>query len=348
MKDVSIYGAGLAGLVAAVNLAREGLNVTIYEREDEIGGSKDLHPSVHSTPMQPKETWDYIGIDLSSHFVKTDAYPNMWYNRKRLTLPPYVHNMSVYNVERGARPSSVDVRLFEIAQDEGVDFEFGRALTPDELAQAPPGSIIATGLYKAVYDLVGVKNSLTYGYMALSNWEKGKTGGAIYMGNFSVDYGYSAWINGIMYVLLFSRKPLNEKDLSKFKKVIRDVEGFESEKWVTADNGHFPRELRLFWKDKILAGTLSGMIEPFWAYGVVGALLSGKVAAKTWLDREKGYEDFSNFNRGFDKKLARKEKMDSMPFNKQMIRLAMLKARYNCWRHPEIINKPKDPVRWFR
>ncbi|WP_028314600.1 FAD-dependent oxidoreductase [Desulfatibacillum aliphaticivorans] len=74
MKDVSIYGAGLAGLVAAINLAREGLNVTVYEREDEIGGSKDLHPSVHSTPMQPKETWDYIGVDLSSHFVKTDAY----------------------------------------------------------------------------------------------------------------------------------------------------------------------------------------------------------------------------------------------------------------------------------
>ncbi len=348
MKAVSIYGAGLAGLVAAVNLSREGYEVTVYEREPEIGGSKQFHPSVHTTPLQAKETWDYIGIDLTDHFGKTDAYPAMWYNRKNLKLPPYVNNQSAYNVERGARASSIDTRLFEAAQKEGVNFEFGRALTPEELKDAPAGSIIATGLYKEIYDLVGIKSALIYGYMALSKWDEGKTGGSIYLGDFSVDYGYSAWMNGLMYVLLFSRQPIPDKKMDKFKRVLKDIEGFESDKWTVMDRGHFPREINLFWKDKILAGTLSGMIEPFWGYGVVGALISGKVAAIAHMDKEKGQAEFDRFNKGFFRKLARKEKMDNTPCNKQLLRLAILKARFDCWRNPELRKAVKEPVMWFR
>ena len=37
-------------------------------------------------------------------------------------------------------------------------------LPPDELSQVPSGSIIATGLYKEIYELVDVKYSSTYGY----------------------------------------------------------------------------------------------------------------------------------------------------------------------------------------
>lgn len=348
MKNVSIYGAGLSGLVAAINLAREGYGVTVFEREESIGGSKSYHPSIHSTPLQPQETWDYIGVDLSDYFLKTDAYPNMWYNKKQIKLPPYVDNLSVYNVERGSRKTSIDSKLYEVALEEGVNFEFGKALTPQEIEDAPDGSIIGTGLYKEAFELVGMKSSLVYGYMAISKWDENKVGGGMYFGNFSVDYGYSAWMNGLMYVLLFSRNPLSEKKLDHFKKVLHDVEGFEKDKWSVLDNGHFPRETRLFWKNKILTGTLSGMIEPFWGYGVVGALISGKVSALAHMDAEKGTSDFEMFNRGFHKKLARKEKMDRMPFNKLLLLLAIYKARVDCFRKPALKKAVKEPVLWFR
>ena len=52
MKEIAIYGAGLSGLVAAINLVREGFKVTVFEREETFGGSKKLHPSIHSTPLQ--------------------------------------------------------------------------------------------------------------------------------------------------------------------------------------------------------------------------------------------------------------------------------------------------------
>ncbi len=349
MKEISVYGAGLSGLIAAINLVREGHKVTVFEREETFGGSKKLHPSIHSTPLQPKETWDYIGVDLSDYFVKTQEYPIMWFNRKRIKLPPYVDNLSVYNVERGARKTSIDAKLYEIALAEGVKIEFGADFTPQELEDAPAGSIIATGLYREMFEHIGVKSASCDAYMAISKWNEGVTSGGMYLGNFSGDYGYSACLNGLMYVLLFSRTPIKEKNLEKFKTIMKDVEDFEAKKWIPlGTSGLFPRELRFDWKDKILAGSISGMIEPFWGYGVVGALISGKVAAMAHSEPEKAKADFDKFNRGFYKKLARKEKMDSIPFNKFLLLMAVYKARFDCMIKPELKKAIKEPVLWFR
>jgi flavin-dependent dehydrogenase len=345
--SIIIYGAGLAGMVAGINLARAGARVTIYDREPSIGGSSQVHPSIHTTPLQPAETWDYIGMDLSECFAPTGEYPAFWYNAKRITLPPYVNNAKAYNVERGHRKSSIDLRLQGIALDAGVEFSFGRELSPGELKNAPPGSIIATGLYKEVYELTGVDYSTTYGYLSTIPWEPGDVSGAIHMGTFSVDYGYTASLNGIMFGLLFSRRPLVDHDLERFTGVLRKARGIEFRKWGTF-TGYFPRETRLFWGDKILAGTLSGMIEPFWGYGIVGALISGKVASLALTDRRKAEADFARFTAGFSTKLARKESLDRMPFNKQLLRLGILKARFDCWRNPALGKAVKEPVRWFR
>ena len=37
-KSIAIIGAGLAGLSCAYDLAKEGYSVTIFERDDQIGG----------------------------------------------------------------------------------------------------------------------------------------------------------------------------------------------------------------------------------------------------------------------------------------------------------------------
>ncbi len=347
MQAVDIYGAGLAGMVAGINLARAGFDVRIHDREQGIGGSSRVHPSIHTTPLEKEQTWDYIGIDLSGYFCPTKAYPAFWYNDRPLTLPPYVDNSVAYNVERGPRSTSLDMHLFELCEREGVTFHFGSELSLRELEQAPAGSIIATGLYREVYELVGVRYSTTYGYLTSAACGPDESSGAIHMGRFSVDYGYTAALNGLMFALLFSRTPLGKKDLEAFTRVLRLARGMELADWSTFD-GCFPREARLFWKDKILAGTLSGMIEPFWGYGIVGALISGKVASLVHTHRDKAERDFARFTAGFAGKLARKERMDALPFNKQLLRLAILKARYDCWRHPELKKALKEPLRWFR
>jgi 2-polyprenyl-6-methoxyphenol hydroxylase-like FAD-dependent oxidoreductase len=41
-KDIRIIGAGPAGLVAAINLKREGFNAIVQERQDSVGGEPAL------------------------------------------------------------------------------------------------------------------------------------------------------------------------------------------------------------------------------------------------------------------------------------------------------------------
>lgn len=347
MKKISVYGAGLAGMVAAINLNRAGMEVTVHEREKGVGGSGDVHPSVHTTPLQPERTWEYIGIDLSDCFLQTGEHPAWWYNAKRLTLPAYVGNLKSYSVERGSRETSIDNKLYNIAVKEGVKFQFNSGLDARGLSTVPPGSIIATGLYKEVYQTAGMDYRTLYGSLASRPVDSRESTVDVYLGSFSVDYGYVSAVNGLAFALLFSRKPLSGRDLGRFKAVIRKTRGFEFAEW-SPFLGHFPREARLYWNDRVLAGTISGMIEPFWGYGIVGALLSGKVASLALTDRAQAEADFAGFTRGFESKLARKERLDRMPFSKALLRLGILKARLECALNPSLKNAVKEPVRWFR
>ena len=70
LKDVQIYGAGLSGLVSAINLVREGYHVTVYEKEEKIGGSSECHPSVHMTPMHMQQMERYVGNRITIMFFK--------------------------------------------------------------------------------------------------------------------------------------------------------------------------------------------------------------------------------------------------------------------------------------
>ena len=36
MKKIDIYGAGLSGLTAAINLVKDGYNLTVYEKEKKL------------------------------------------------------------------------------------------------------------------------------------------------------------------------------------------------------------------------------------------------------------------------------------------------------------------------
>ncbi len=116
----------------------------------------------------------------------------------------------------------------------------------------------------------------------------------LYFGDYSADYYYAISLNGVYYGFLFQRGPMDYGKLVEFEKELEEHEG-ERHKWlpfmcrVPTKRFH---QTRLFAGDHILAGSLTGMMDPVLMFGIHGALLSGKVAARAVSDRQAAMEEF--------------------------------------------------------
>ncbi len=315
-----VVGAGLAGMVAAINLAKAGYEVTLLEAEDRIGGSKQLHPSLHITPIDKQKVWDYIGIELDECFVAPRAF-RMYLGNLGLSIFP--DDMSI--VERGPRPSSVDARLHELAVEAGVSFEFGRRV--DDVRELPPDTIIATGLDPRMFENLGLPYRDIPSRHVFKPTEMDSYGLGIFS-EYASEYFYAAALNRLFYGMLPLEDPpkldyLNDlvRDLKEWEEI--DIPAVEWRSVVFRVPLGGPANLRLFYEDKILAGTIAGMMDPFFLFGIHGALVSGRIAALTVMDKEKGRAEFNRVNRYFTQTFRAKQMYELLPVK---AKLAMFKA----------------------
>jgi flavin-dependent dehydrogenase len=295
--EVIIYGAGMSGLVAAHNLARDGYAVVVREREATFGGSRIFNPSTHVTPLDVAATSDYIGIDISGVFHPVDSI-SLYLHELQIPLPA----AGAYAVERSSRLSSLDALLYEKCLEAEVEFEFERELKRDELQSLPPNTIIACGLNTEAYEIIGVPYITWSGWM--SRGEADRSGYAwIWLDECITEYGYISFCNGLYYDLLFSYgREVGEECLDRYKEFIGKSEGVYHEDWEYV-SGAVPLAVqdnpRLMRNGLIMCGTISGAMDPFMGFGISGALVTGKVAAMAVGDRAIAEEEFQRFNRNF-------------------------------------------------
>ncbi|UWZ81681.1 phytoene desaturase family protein [Occallatibacter riparius] len=112
-KHVAVIGAGIGGMSAAIMLARQGFDVTIIEKNDQLGGklnqlqtqgfSFDLGPSIFTLPQMfrpifegdGKRLEDYIALRRVDpqwrNFFEDGTVLNLWENpeRMRAELAPF-------------------------------------------------------------------------------------------------------------------------------------------------------------------------------------------------------------------------------------------------------------------
>jgi len=299
MAESVVVGAGLAGLVAAINLARQGRDVVVLEREKRIGGSALYHPSPEGSPLHLEGLKAYTGIDLDPSVAGPAVAPfqvgrAIAYGE---IIPVDMSAISSYMIERGPRSTSLDSYLYGIAKDAGVAFEFGHAiLSNDDVAKLPPDTIIATGLYFEGFDATRVPYLTSFHFVARQTIEDTESNHvSVYHGDFTRDYSYTCSVNGIQFAHVFQRKPIGKDTLEAFKSQVHTAEGIEFANWthfmfpVPAASIHNPR---LFAGDKILAGTLAGCMESFMFFGILGALVSGKIAAMAVDDKAGALAEF--------------------------------------------------------
>jgi hypothetical protein len=295
--EVTIYGAGMSGLVAAINLARDGYAVTVRDREHAYGGSSEYNPSTHVTPIDPAETSRYIGVDVTGVFHQVARPIPFYFHDTKVSVPGW----GFYAVERGDRATSLDTLLYNECLGLGVSFEFDSALTKEDLDGLPPNTIIACGLTPSAYDMLDIPSLRWYGW--ISRGDSGVTDYAwTWWDECITEYGYFSSVNDYYFDLLFSTRKVDKECLRKYNHFMVRNEGIEHDNWEYTSGVvpiASPDNPRLFWRDHILCGTISGAMDPWFWFGISGALVTGKVAAVAVSDREKALQEFGRFTSKF-------------------------------------------------
>jgi flavin-dependent dehydrogenase len=315
-QRVDIYGAGLAGLTAGLHLARRGMEVHLYDREQRIGGNPKWHPSIQTTTLDIAKTSEYLQIDLSACFHKVDAITFYRYGRKdQINLP------NMYACERGPRPTSLDSYLGELALEAGATFHPGVPLSTQSLGKSQ-AAILATGLDADVYQMLGLPHTPLYGYRGVMRSELRGMLLSYMLPCTNYDFAYLAGEHGLIFALLFSRKSLGEHNLPQFEEYLAQTENLHFSRWIYSQ-GALPTRPNLIWQGKVLAGSLSGMIDPFVLHGMSGALTSGKVAAQYFYDPAGALAEFKHLKRNFYPKQWLKQIGAWLPWKSALIPVLM-------------------------
>ena len=296
-KEVIIYGAGMSGMLAAYNLAKEDCAVLVRERESGFGGSKQYNPSLHTTPVDLEATSEYVGIDISPGFKPVESI-SLYLHDFHLPFPAAMS----YSVERSSRPSSLDALLYDSCLEAGVEFEFNSPLRKENIGKLPEGTIIACGLNPEAYEYLNIPYVQWNGWLARGETER--SGYAwIWLDECITEYGYATFENGLAYNLLPSyQREVDRECLERYRGFMRRVEGMDHEDWDYIRGAvplASPDNPRLIRDGLIMCGTMSGAMDPFMSFGISGALIAGKIAAAAVMDREKAEEEFARFNRNF-------------------------------------------------
>ncbi|MGQ9475276.1 MAG: NAD(P)/FAD-dependent oxidoreductase [Actinomycetota bacterium] len=294
MGEVTVVGAGLAGLTAAIILARRGHRVTVLEREERVGGSPMYHPSCQGSPLHLKELCAYLGIDISPGVEPIREMKEIA-GGKAMDFDPRL--ICAYFFERGPRESSLDSHLYRMARAAGVEFRFSSpVLSQEDLWDFPSHRIVATGLHFEGFEAFGVPYLTSHHYTYRGTCDPELNFVHMYHDTYTSDYGYVAAFRGILYVHLFNRRrPISIQGRDRFAAQVTRFEGLEIPRWnaftfpVPAASISTPR---LFAGRAILAGTLSGAMDPFAFFGLHGALVSGGIAALAVEDRERAWREF--------------------------------------------------------
>jgi flavin-dependent dehydrogenase len=312
--SIDIYGAGLSGLVAAIHLAREGFDVRLFDRH-KVGGNPEWNPSIQTTVLNPQQMWEYIGMDLSDCFRRVNSITFYRYGCKKTFI---LENM--YICERGPRKGSLETCLHERAADAGVAFHLIDRLG---LSFTPQNTIIATGLEANVYKQLNIPHVPIYGYRGVKKTERDRALVSYMYEWTNYDFAYLAADRQLLFALLFSRQGLTEDSLAKFRRTLEATEGIQFDKW-TYSIGAIPIGTQLFHNELVLAGTLSGMIDPFLLHGISGALTSGKIAAQAFMDRDAAIREFRWLAKNFELKKRLKALSVRLPLKQVTLPLMML------------------------
>lgn len=276
---VTIAGAGLAGLAAAVALARAGKEVTVLEKHDFVGRAVDDIQAIRNYEHDYDQV-DYFrqqGLMIGHH---QPIYRIVKYapSGKSMTIETDNGKPLFYAFRRGPTPRSLEHQLYQQALELGVAVQFN---TPVDL-RANDAAIIATGgmynnvwAYGSVYADAAVEKEAILFFMDNRYCPKGYI--------YAVPYGNELTIAATTFEIgcpipqlfeqFINENPVMQEVLSGAT-LVKPTAGFEY--------ANIPKTAVI--GGKRIAGSAAGFLDPSRGFGISYALHSGLLAAQSIIE----------------------------------------------------------------
>ncbi len=270
-EPIKIAGAGPSGLAAAINLAKAGIDVEVYEKRSDTG--KRFHGD-----LQGLENWssklnvlDFLSdMNLQVNFDCAPFLNLVTTNGKKTRYSSYDEPLC-YLVKRGDIPGSLDQGLKKQALESGVKIHFGETLSLEE------ADIVATGpISKEIFAVdKGIVFSTSHEDLNvfLLNDEAAYKGYSYLL----ITGGY-----GCMCTVLFDRFKNVDECFKVSKRMLTEMFPVDIDNPIpVAGVGCFSTRNVFQQDDRIYIGEAAGIQDLMWGFGIKTALESGHLAAES-------------------------------------------------------------------
>ena len=134
---IKILGAGVSGLTAAINLAKAGKKVVVFEAKPSVG--KRFNPNLQAL-FTAKSIHDFFeGVNLDVNFVSKVIRYTRFISTDNEDIVFDWHPIKISFILRGGSEGSIEEGLLSQAEALGVEFRF------NERKKEEDGDIVATG-----------------------------------------------------------------------------------------------------------------------------------------------------------------------------------------------------------
>lgn len=285
MKGVQILGAGPAGLSAAINLAKAGYDVDIFEKSADVG-------SRFHGDFQGLENWSdkedvlelFEGMNININFKHNPFLELKIFNESKI-WDFRCKRPAFYLVKRGPKEETLDTALKNQAMDLGVNIHFKETIPEKE------ADIIATG---------PLKNKIYAAAKGITFKTSSQDNAVGLVNNNAALNGYSYLLiadgQGCMATVLFNNFNNISSYFKQTKNVFNDKFDLNLKKvGYMGGIGCFSSENIFKRGNSLYVGEAAGLQDFLWGFGIKSAVTSGYLAARSMItgkDYEKCAEKF--------------------------------------------------------
>jgi len=274
-EEITIVGAGPAGLAAAITLAKQDVKVVVHEAKSNVGWrfGRDLQ-GLENWSCETDVLDEFKSLGMPSNFDYFAANSGLAFDGWDKSYPIETSRTLFYTVERGPGEGSFDSALLREAKALGVKVIFNSRIN-----KVDGKAILASGPKQADAIAVGYqfKTSMPNGFWVICDDYLAPQG-----------YAYLLVMNGRGNVKTCQFKDFKKQNLyvSRTVKAFERLAGLQMEDPVKHGGvGNFYLTKSVLSGQHPVAGEQAGFQDTLWGFGIRYAIRSGVMAANNLLYR---------------------------------------------------------------